>query len=95
MFVFFIVFKCYISSIKYNIQISYGMSYFRLRDSSDIFTCDIHVARQSVVDRMVREISLEVREKSGESQGKVREFIFTFLVETLMYILTSVHHILK
>ena len=81
MFVFFIVFKCYISSIKYNIQISYGMSYFRLRDSSDIFTCDIHVARQSVVDRMVRE-------KSGESQGKVRKFIFTFLVETLMYILT-------
>ena len=71
------------------------MSYFRLRDSSDIFTCDIHVARQSAVDRMVREISLEVREKSGESQGKVREFIFTFLVETLMYILTSVHHILK
>ena len=69
MFVFFIVFKCYISSIKYNIQISYGMSYFRLRDSSDIFTCDIHVARQSVVDRMVREISLEVREKSGKSQG--------------------------
>ena len=95
MFVFFIVFKCYISSIKYNIQISYGMSYFRLRDSSDIFTCDIHVARQSVVDRMVREISLEVREKSGESHGKVREFIFTFLVETLMYILTSVQHILK
>ena len=37
MFVFFIFFKCYISSIKYNIQISYGMSYFRLRDSSDIF----------------------------------------------------------
>ena len=95
MFVFFIVFKCYISSIKYNIQISYGMSYFRLRDSSDIFTCDIHVARQSVVDRMVREISLEVREKSGESHGKVREFIFTFLVETLMYILTSVQNILK
>ena len=103
MFVFFIVFKCYISSIKYNIQISYGMSYFRLRDSSDIFTCNMHVARQSVVDRMVREISLEVREKSGESQGKksgesqgkVREFIFTFLVETLMYILTSVQHILK
>ena len=95
MFVFFIVFKCYISSIKYNIQISYGMSYFKLRDSSDIFTCDIHVARQSVVDRMVREISLEVREKSGESQGKVREFIF--LVVTLMYtcILTSVQHILK
>ena len=54
-----------------------------------------HVARQSVVDRMVREISLEVREKSGESHGKVREFIFTFLVETLMYILTSVQHILK
>ena len=45
------------------------MSYFRLRDSSDIFTCDIHVARQSVVDRMVREISLEVREKSWKNQG--------------------------
>ena len=45
------------------------MSYLRLRDSSDIFTCDIHVARQSVVDIMVREISLKVREKSWESQG--------------------------
>ena len=43
------------------------MSYFRHRDSSDIFTYDI--ARQSVVDKMVREISLEVREKSGKSQG--------------------------
>ena len=30
------------------------------------FTYDI--ARQSVVDKMVREISLEVREKSGKSQ---------------------------
>ena len=49
------------------IQISYGISYFRHRDSSDIFTCDI--AQQSVVDKMVREISLEVREKSGKSQG--------------------------
>ena len=46
------------------------MSYFRHRDSSDIFTYDI--ARQSVVDKMVREISL-----------KVRDFVFTFLVGTL------------
>ena len=102
MFVFFIVFKCYISSIKYNIQISYGMSYVRHRDSSDIFTCDIHVARQSVVDRIKIEWSGIFHWKSGKSQGKVREsqgivreFIFTFLVETLMYILTSVQHIIK
>ena len=32
----------------------------------------LHIARQSVVDKMVREISLEVREKSGN-------FVFTFL----------------
>ena len=32
-----------------------------------MFTYDI--ARQSVVDKMVREFSLEVREKSGKSQG--------------------------
>ena len=43
------------------------MSYFRHRDLSDIFTYDI--AQQSIVDKMVREISLEVREKSGKSQG--------------------------
>ena len=43
------------------------LGYFRHRDLSDIFTYDI--ARQSVVDKMVREISLEVREKSGKSQG--------------------------
>ena len=33
----------------------------------DIFTYDMD--RQSVVDKMVRDISLEVREKSGKSQG--------------------------
>ena len=73
-------------------SISYGMSYFRHRDSSDIFTCDIHVARQSVVDRMVREISLEVREKSGKSQGI---YFHIFCGNPELYILTSVQHILK
>ena len=34
------------------------MSYFRHWDSSDIFTYDLD--RQSVVDKMVKEISLEV-----------------------------------
>ena len=53
--------------LKYNTDIIYGISYFRHRDSSDIFTYDI--ARQSVIDKMVREISMEVREKSGKSQG--------------------------
>ena len=38
-------------------------------------TCDkdLQSYLQSVVDKMDREISLEVREKSGKSQGKVRE----------------------
>ena len=36
-------------------------------DLSNMFTYDID--RQSVDDKMVREISLEVREKSGKSQG--------------------------
>ena len=78
-----------------NLLFIHTRRYYKFLFLRSLFTCDIHVARQSVVDGMVREISLEVREKSGESQGKVREFIFTFLVETLMYILTSVQHILK
>ena len=61
------MFSSVTSAALNTIQISYGISYFRHRDSSDIFTYDI--ARQSVVDKMVREISLEVREKSGKSQG--------------------------
>ena len=66
-FLFFLLFLSVILVALNTIQISYGISYFRHRDSSDIFTYDI--ARQSVVDEMVREISLEVREKSGKSQG--------------------------
>ena len=66
-FLYFSLFSSVTSAALNTIQISYGMSYFRHRDSSDIFTYDI--ARQSVVDKMVREISLEVREKSGKSQG--------------------------
>ena len=62
-FLYFSLFSSVKSAALNTIQISYGMSYFRHRDSSDIFTYDI--ARQSVVDKMVREISLEVREKSG------------------------------
>ena len=64
---YFSLFSSVTSAALNTIQISYGISYFRHRDSSDIFTYDI--ARQSVVDKMVREISLEVREKSGKSQG--------------------------
>ena len=64
---YFSFFSSVTSAALNTIHISYGMSYFRYRDSSDIFTYDI--ARQSVVDKMVREISLEVREKSGKSQG--------------------------
>ena len=66
-FLYFSLFSSATSAALNTIQISYGISYFRHRDSSDIFTCDI--AQQSVVDKMVREISLEVREKSGKSQG--------------------------
>ena len=62
-FLYFSLFSSVTSAAFNTIQISYGISYFRHRDSSDIFTYDI--ARQSVVDKMVREISLEVREKSG------------------------------
>ena len=71
------LFSSVTSAALNTIQISYGMSYFRHRDLSDKFTYDI--ARQSVVDKMVREISLEIREKSGKSQG----ILFTFLVGTL------------
>ena len=59
-------------------------------------TCDIDLQSylQSVVDKMDREISLEAREKSGKSQGKVgeksgksqgkvRELFLKFLVGTL------------
>ena len=80
-FLYFSLFSSVTSAALNTIHISYGISYFRHRDSSDIFTYDI--ARQSVVDKMVREISLEVREKSGKSQGKVREFCFHILVGTL------------
>ena len=66
-FLYFSLFSSVTSAALNTIQISYEISYFRHRDSSDIFTYDI--ARQSVVDKMVREISLEVREKSGKSQG--------------------------
>ena len=66
-FLYFSLFSNVTSAALNTIQISYGISYFRHRDSSDIFTYDI--AQQSVVDKMVREISLEVREKSGKSQG--------------------------
>ena len=66
-FLYFSLFSSVTSAALNTIQISYGISYFRHRDSSDIFTYDI--ARQSVVDKMVRESSLEVREKSGKSQG--------------------------
>ena len=66
------LFSSVTSAALNTIQISYGITYFRHRDSSDIFTYDI--AGQSVVDKMVREISLEVREKSGN-------FVFTFLWE--------------
>ena len=66
-FLYFSLFSSVTSAALNRIHISYGISYFRHRDSSDIFTYDI--ARQSVVDKMVREISLEVREKSGKSQG--------------------------
>ena len=62
-FLYFSLFSSVISAALNTIQISYGMSYFRHRDSSDKFTYDI--ARQSVVNKMVRKISLEVREKSG------------------------------
>ena len=71
-FLYFSLFSSVTSEALNTIQISYGISYFRHRDSSDIFTYDI--ARQSVVDKMVREISLEVREKSGN-------LVFTFLWE--------------
>ena len=71
-FLYFSLFSSVTSAALNTMQISYGMSYFRHRDSSDIFTYDI--ARQSVVDKMVREISLEVREKSGN-------LFFTFLWE--------------
>ena len=76
-FLYFSLFSSVTSAALNTIQISYGMSYFRRRDLSDKFTYDI--ARQSVVDKMVREISLEVSEKSGKSQG----FFFIFLVGTL------------
>ena len=66
-FLYLSLFSSGTSAALNTIHISYGISYFRHRDSSDIFTYDI--ARQSVVDKMVREISLEVREKSGKSQG--------------------------
>ena len=66
-FCIFSLFSSVTSAALNTIHISYGISYFRHRDSSDIFTYDI--ARQSIVDKMVREISLEVREKSGKSQG--------------------------
>ena len=45
-------------------------------EMSNMFTYDID--RQSVVDKMVRDISLEVREKSGI-------FFLKFLVGTLNY----------
>ena len=80
---YFSLFSSATSAALNTIQISYGISYFRHRDSSDIFTCDI--ARQSVVDKMVREISLEVREKSGKSQ----EFCFTFLWEPWLWFLCT------
>ena len=76
-FLYFALFSSVTSAALNTIQIAYGISYFRHRDSSDIFTYDI--ARQSVVDKIVREISLEVREKSG----KVREFCFHIFVGTL------------
>ena len=66
-FLYFALFSSVTSAALNIIQISYVISYFRHRDSSDIFTYDI--ARQSVVNKIVREISLEVREKSGKSQG--------------------------
>ena len=86
---YFSLFSSATSAALNTIQISYGISYFRHRDSSDIFTCDI--ARHSVVDKMVREISLEVREKSGKSQGKVREFCFHIFVGTLVPIMTIIN----
>ena len=66
-FFYFSLFSSVTSAALNTIHISYGINYFRHRDSSDIFT--YHIARQSIVDKMVREISLEVREKSGKSQG--------------------------
>ena len=59
MFVFFIVFKCYISSIKYNIQISYGI---------------IRLIYLHYIDNQLSiEWSGKCHWKSGKSQGKVRE----------------------
>ena len=71
-FLYFSLFSSVTSAALNTKQISYGISYFRQRDSSNIFTYDI--ARQSVVEKMVREMSLEVGEKSGN-------FVFTFLWE--------------
>ena len=79
-FLYFSLFSSVTSAALNTIQISYGISYFRHRDSSNIFTYDI--ARQSVVDKMVREISLEVREKSGN-------FVFTFLWEPCNFCLVN------
>ena len=79
-FLYFSLFSSVTSAALNTIQISYGISYFRHRDSSDIFTYDI--AQQSVVDKMVGEISLEVREKSGN-------FVFTFLWEPCFSIAAS------
>ena len=51
-----IVFKCYISSIKYNTDIIWNELF--QTDLSDTYDID----RQSVFDKMVTEISLGVRE---------------------------------
>ena len=59
-YLYFSLFSSATSAALNTIHISYGISYFRHRDSYDIFT--YHIARQSIVDKMVREISLEVRE---------------------------------
>ena len=75
-YLYFSLFSSVTSAALNTIQISYGIGYFRQRNSSDIFTYNI--ARQSVVDKMVREISLKVREKSGKKSGN---FVFTFLWE--------------
>ena len=77
-FLYFSLFSSVTSAALITIQISYGISYFRQRDSSDIFTYDIalHTIKWSG----------KFHWKLGKSQGKVREFCFHIFVGTLICI---------
>ena len=84
-FLYFSLFSS-ISAALNIIQISYGRSYFRHRDSSDIITYDI--ARQSVVDKW----SGKFHSKSGKSQEKSGNLFSHFWWEPCIDSACSVRH---